>query len=571
MLGESGGSRHLDIALTPETGGQTTITLVVDDGTYRVQKSFELTVRATNDPPTLSVPPAVSVVSGAPVAVGPFVVADRDSGSGSLEMTFAISDGTLSLGTESGVTWVNGLNGSAAFTIRGTVAQLNTVCAASTFTPSAGFFDWGLVSVVVSDLGNTGSGGAQIARGSVSVQKVPLGMARRELAEEHRPGYGTRVGIEVEPEAGVGMFVVDELVPEGWAVGEISEGGVFDAGIRRVRWGPFTDDRVRTLQYTATSPSGVVGASDFAGTVYFDGHPVVTTGDVAILANRPPVLTAVDDVTIPWGSAVIINLKGSDPDGVRDRLIYEVLLGPEALKLDRDTGLLEWTPDPSDVGKVHEVAVQVVDSRLLPQSALQVFRITVTSKPLSNRAPILSPVVAQKVPVGTLWTYPLMATDPDLPATTLSYRLVSGPVGMQVNGQTGVLDWKPSEEEAGKVYDVIVEVNDNGVPALSARQSFRILIHEIEIPSLLEFLRLTTSQVLELKISGTKGSTQYILFSSDLKTWLPYAEVLMTSEKVTIQVPIEGGIQFYRLGVTGETNSAPVGVPLPPSMVRSAQ
>ena len=174
VLGGSGASRTLTVSPTPETGGQTTVSVSVSDGTYRVEETFVLTFQTSNDAPTLNVPAPVTVLEGGSATLGPFVVADADVGAGSLEMAFVASNGTLTLGSVAGVTITSGANGSGNLTIRGTVSQLNTACATSTFVPNADFYGTGLVAVTVSDLGNTGSGGAQTATGTATITVTPV-------------------------------------------------------------------------------------------------------------------------------------------------------------------------------------------------------------------------------------------------------------------------------------------------------------------------------------------------------------------------------------------------------------
>ena len=265
--------------------------------------------------------------------------------------------------------------------------------------------------------------------------------------------------------------------------------------------------------------------------------------------NRTPALAGVDDVRAPWGTAVVLLLQGTDPDVPKDHLTYSMVSGPEALKIDPVTGLLEWTPESTDVGKDFDITVRVTDSGFPPLEAEQVFRITVTAKPVGNRPPVVATVPDQTLKPGVAWSLRLVATDPDLPANVLTYRLVSGPTGLQVNSQTGVLDWKPTEAVAGNTYEVLVEVTDNGKPALSSRQSLKLRVSEVEVAPLLEIGGFGVSSELELKVSGTRGTTQRILSSYDLKTWKPYGEIQMTSSVMSFSVPLEGTGQFFRLSV----------------------
>src|SRR6185369_16859467 len=70
-------------------------------------------------------------------------------------------------------------------------------------------------------------------------------------------------------------------------------------------------------------------------------------------------------------------------------------------------------------------------------------------------------------------------TDTDLPANALSFALESGPSGVAVNSTTGVLTWTPTETQGPSTNTITVKVTDNGTPALSATNSFTVVVNEV--------------------------------------------------------------------------------------------
>ena len=70
------------------------------------------------------------------------------------------------------------------------------------------------------------------------------------------------------------------------------------------------------------------------------------------------------------------------------------------------------------------------------------------------------------------------ATDPDLPVNTLSYSLLSGPAGASINPATGLVSWTPTEAQGPSSNTFVVQVTDNGSPALSAQVSFSVTVTE---------------------------------------------------------------------------------------------
>jgi hypothetical protein len=141
--------------------------------------------------------------------------------------------------------------------------------------------------------GTTGGSGLALAGGPrrPAVVDVETGVAERFAEMIQRPGVGGRVEIHVQPPPGAQAIAVEESVPPGWRVSEISDDGVYDEAAGRIRWGLFFGDAVRRLTYVATPPAGVAGTSEWPGVVSFDGIEVSVSGVVRV--------GAVDEATVP--------------------------------------------------------------------------------------------------------------------------------------------------------------------------------------------------------------------------------------------------------------------------------
>ncbi len=72
------------------------------------------------------------------------------------------------------------------------------------------------------------------------------------------------------------------------------------------------------------------------------------------------------------------------------------------------------------------------------------------------------------------------ATDADLPTNSLTFGLVSGPAGMNVDPVTGVLTWTPDNLQGPSTNLVTVNVSDNGVPSLSTTKSFSVVVADMK-------------------------------------------------------------------------------------------
>ncbi len=94
-------------------------------------------------------------------------------------------------------------------------------------------------------------------------------------------------------------------------------------------------------------------------------------------------------------------------------------------------------------------------------------------------APILSGVPDSAViPQLAAYMFTATASDPDLPAQTLTYSLdeASLAAAMTIDASTGVFSWTPSESQGGEDFDVTVTVTDTGSPPLSKSVTLTIVV-----------------------------------------------------------------------------------------------
>jgi len=115
-----------------------------------------------NQPPTIGVNPGPFTVSWAQTIVfdsnNPIIMDDVDNNGGTEQLDFAVTNGTVTLGTIAGIAIVAGANGTSALTIRGTITTINNAINGLIFTP-AHVVAQGKIVFTANDLGNSGSGG----------------------------------------------------------------------------------------------------------------------------------------------------------------------------------------------------------------------------------------------------------------------------------------------------------------------------------------------------------------------------------------------------------------------------
>src|SRR5205814_1449754 len=81
----------------------------------------------------------------------------------------------------------------------------------------------------------------------------------------------------------------------------------------------------------------------------------------------------------------------------------------------------------------------------------------------------------QVVDPTILLSVAIPATDSDLPPQSFSFGLVTAPAGANVDGN-GLFTWTPTQIQAPSTNPIVVRVTDDGVPPLSATQSFTVFV-----------------------------------------------------------------------------------------------
>lgn len=104
----------------------------------------------------------------------------------------------------------------------------------------------------------------------------------RDLPPGYAPGSTLVVTLKATPPSGISVYAIEEFPPENWIVGSINEGGTYDAGTKKVKWGPFFDRNSRTLTYEVKPPAAETGRREFTGTSSADGMTVAVAGDAVI-------------------------------------------------------------------------------------------------------------------------------------------------------------------------------------------------------------------------------------------------------------------------------------------------
>ncbi|MDB6112098.1 MAG: hypothetical protein JWR69_3848 [Pedosphaera sp.] len=139
---------------------------------------------------------------------------------------------------------------------------------------------------------------------------------------------------------------------------------------------------------------------------------------------------------------------------------------------------------------------------------------------LANTPPVLAAISDRVILAGTSLLITNTATDAEAPPQVLSYSLIGPvppPAGAGINGSNGLFAWRPAMAQAGTTNLLTIQVSDNGIPSLSATQSFFVTVNRPVRPGLTS-ASITNGQF-ELLISGDVGPDYTVQVSTNLLNW----------------------------------------------------
>lgn len=203
-----------------------------------------------------------------------------------------------------------------------------------------------------------------------------------------------------------------------------------------------------------------------------NGSPVLDASQEVVIeafpADAPPVLQPLANQSVGEGALLTFTASATDPDAGQSVSFSLDAGAPSGAFIDPTSGVFTWTPDEAQGGQTYAITVRATDDAPLPASSAQTIQVTVNEV---NSAPVLAPLAATAIAPGRTLTVAAQATDPDLPAQTLSYSLGAGsPAGATIDPATGLLTWVvPANQRPGR-HVLTVRVTDDGLPPQLAEQ-----------------------------------------------------------------------------------------------------
>ena len=181
---------------------------------------------------------------------------------------------------------------------------------------------------------------------------------------------------------------------------------------------------------------------------------------LTVAENSPPQILSSPPVEAQAGQPWDYRPEVVDPD--LEMLTYSLTTAPAGMGIDPAIGRMDWVPESAG-------AVQVEWRVADPAGALDTQAFTISVDPPDDAPPTITSTPPVEATVDQPWVYPVQAEDPN--DNIDAFRLVDAPVGMQIDSETGRVEWTPARVEPAAVTIEVVDTT-----GLSDRQSFSVTV-----------------------------------------------------------------------------------------------
>ena len=185
--------------------------------------------------------------------------------------------------------------------------------------------------------------------------------------------------------------------------------------------------------------------------------------------NQAPVLGPIGDQTIDEGSLLSVAVSAFDGDSPANLLTYSIS-APSGMTVDPSSGIITWTPTEVQGPGTYSVVVTVTDVGTPSESDATSFAVTVIEV---NSPPVVNSPGDQTSSEGELVSLTVTASDPDLPANSLTFSTTGLPTGLVIDPASGTISgFVDYAADLGSPYSVTITVTDDGVPNLEDQATF---------------------------------------------------------------------------------------------------
>ncbi|MCX7418541.1 MAG: DUF4347 domain-containing protein [Planctomycetia bacterium] len=430
---------------TASSGGTTAFSNVSD--------TASLVITAVNDAPTATnLSAAESYTEDTALNLIDIVASDVDSANVTATLTLSnVSAGSLNTGTSGAVTSTYNA-GTGQWTASGATANVNTLLAGLTFTPTANFNSNFTIATSVSD-GSLSATGTKSFTGT-AVNDAPTA-TNLSAAESYTEDTALNL-IDIVASDIDSASVTATLTLSNTAAGSLNTGAsgavtsTYNAGTGLWSASGATADVNTLLAGLTFTPTANFNSNLSIATSVSDGSLVVTGTKIitGIAVNDAPVITSNGGtdtvaVNVAENTTSVTTVTSSDIDGGTP--VYSISGGVDAAKfsIDSSTGVLTFAsapnyeaPTDSGTDNVYDVIVQVSDGTLTDTQAIAV---TVTAV---NEAPVITAPLAVSVNEFAVYVFSTGVGDSlvvnDVDAATLDVTITVSSGGFTLKQTTGL-------------------------------------------------------------------------------------------------------------------------------------
>jgi hypothetical protein len=157
---------------TLNVAGSDSLSILVSDPTDGKSGSGSVAITVRPFAPSITAPISASLTqNGSFVFLGGNTISVADANSGAVDsLSLSVTDGTLTLSTTSGLTFPSGSNGTATFTVSGTVANLNAALSGLVYAPTTNYVGSDSLAMSISDPGDGLSASKNV---SLTINSLP--------------------------------------------------------------------------------------------------------------------------------------------------------------------------------------------------------------------------------------------------------------------------------------------------------------------------------------------------------------------------------------------------------------
>ncbi|MEQ1637898.1 MAG: putative Ig domain-containing protein [Methylococcales bacterium] len=176
------------------------------------------------------------------------------------------------------------------------------------------------------------------------------------------------------------------------------------------------------------------------------------------------------------GAAITGNVLANDkPSGLTNATLIS---GPSTGLTFNPDGSFSYTPVANVNGALN--FTYQADNQTPPNNLSNIGTVALNIAAV-NDAPVITSTAVTTAVEDAAYAYTVTATDADTsdtPPQTLSFSLVNAPAGMAINATSGAISWTPTNAQVGS-QDVTVRVTDSNTSALSADQTFAVVVTNV--------------------------------------------------------------------------------------------